>query len=85
MRNSALRANSTTWWANEQREAQWARRDTRLAPEAENIGLGFDEAEEDGTGKLLAKIRAAVKDLGKIAWGWEDREAVAQPQAGSAS
>lgn len=87
MRNPNLRANSAAWWANEQREAEWAKGDTRLAPEAETVGLGFAEAEgeEEEDGRLLAKIRAAVKDLGKLAWGWEDRGAGGQPQAGSAS
>lgn len=82
MRNPALRANSTAWWANEEREAQWAKSDERLAPEAENVGLGYTEpaADEEGDAKLLTKIRMAVRDLGRLAWGWEDRGSGNQPQ-----
>jgi hypothetical protein len=75
MRNPDLRANNVKWWENQKREADWAKEDTRLESEAENLGLGFGETEgrDGGPGRLLSNIRLAVKDLGKLAWGWDDR------------
>jgi hypothetical protein len=75
MRDPDLRANNLKWWENQKREADWAKKDTRLESEAENLGLGFGETEgqDGGPGRLLTNIRLAVKDLGKLAWGWDDR------------
>jgi len=87
MRNPALRANTLRWWENQQREADWARSDTRLKSEAENLGLGFGETEgeDGGPGRLLTNIHLAVKDLAKLAWGWDDRGTTQQEHEGSVS
>ncbi|KAG8830126.1 hypothetical protein FRC17_005378 [Serendipita sp. 399] len=76
MRDPELRHNVETWWAHQRQEADWAKEDSRLEEEAERIKLGIrsgdaETGEEDGD--LRARIRRAVQELGKIAWGWDDR------------
>lgn len=76
MRNPALRGNADLWWDWQRREAEWAKSDAELAEEAERIDLGFtpgnpETGEEEG--RLFGKVRNAVRELGKMAWGWEDR------------
>jgi hypothetical protein len=86
MRNAALRGNADRWWGWQRQEADWARAEPKLAEEAQRIDLGFEAGDPetgDGEGRLLAKIRNAVKDIGRIAWGWEDRSARSTFQSNS--
>lgn len=72
MRNPVLRSNANEWWEKQRREAEWGRTDEQLEEQAERIGMGiFKGDEEYEPGPLLVKIRTAVQELGKLAWGWQ--------------
>jgi hypothetical protein len=77
MRNPDLRRNANRWWSGQRQEAEWATSDDRLEREAAQVGLSYtagkaEEGVEDG--RLLSKVRNASRELGKLAWGWQDVE-----------
>jgi hypothetical protein len=76
MRNPKLRQNVDRWWGTQQQESEWARAEPQLEEEAEKVGLGISQGNPEAgeqEGRLLVKIRTAVRELGKLAWGWEDK------------
>lgn len=78
MRNPKLRQNVDRWWGAQQQESEWARAEVKLEEEAEKVGLEISQRNpETGEqeGRLLVKIKTAVRELGKLAWGWEDKPA----------
>lgn len=74
MRNPVLRRNVDQWWYSQRQEAEWALDDERLEAEAERVGMGIGRrnvATGENEGRMRAKIRAAVAELGRLAWSWD--------------
>lgn len=77
MRNPELRDNANRWWGRQRQEADWAKSDDRLEREAAQVGLSYTHGDAEGgmeEGRLLSKVRNAARELGKLAWGWQDLE-----------